>query len=153
MKDQELAYWYFRLNGFFTMNNFILHSDRKGPQKTDCDILGVRFPYRAEFSEQNDFDEKEFRIAVPYFVIAEVTTSPCKLNGPWTEPSKRNVDAVFAALGLLKQEEIAFVAQKLYKQGSYATQEFYSSFFCIGRSINDELKKQYPSVPQKTWEI
>ncbi len=135
------------------MNNFILHPDRKGSQKTDCDILGLRFPYRAEFSESNDFDEEEFRIpvGVPYFLIAEVTTSQCKLNGPWTEPDKQNVNVLLAALGLFERDEIGRVAEQLYEQGRCATQKLYCSLFCVGRSTNDELKRQYPSVPQKTW--
>jgi hypothetical protein len=45
--NEKLAYWYFRLNGFMTMESFILHDEsRKGlPQRTDADIYGVRFPF------------------------------------------------------------------------------------------------------------
>ncbi|RAV19474.1 hypothetical protein [Paenibacillus contaminans] len=41
---EELAYWYLRLNGFFTINNFVLHHNREG-RTSDADILAVRFPY------------------------------------------------------------------------------------------------------------
>ena len=45
---EKLAYWYLRLNGFLTIPNFVVHPDNGSNQKTDIDILGVRFPYRAE---------------------------------------------------------------------------------------------------------
>ncbi len=44
-----MAYWYFRLNGLFQIENFVLHPGRRGGQRTDADLLAVRFPNRAEF--------------------------------------------------------------------------------------------------------
>jgi len=46
--SEQLAYWYLRLNGFLSISNFVVHPDTGGQQRTDVDILGVRFPYRAE---------------------------------------------------------------------------------------------------------
>ena len=43
---ERLAYWYLRLNGFLTIENFILHPRTTGKQKTDIDLVGVRFPHR-----------------------------------------------------------------------------------------------------------
>jgi hypothetical protein len=37
LDPEKVAYWYFRLNGFF-----------RGGKQTDADLLGVRFPHRAE---------------------------------------------------------------------------------------------------------
>jgi len=48
MKPEELAHWHVRLNGFFTITNFVVHPTRKGSQLSDGDIVDVRFPYRAE---------------------------------------------------------------------------------------------------------
>lgn len=43
---EELAYWYLRLNGFFPITNFVLHSlinkRRKKPYNADADILAIR---------------------------------------------------------------------------------------------------------------
>src|SRR2546426_644182 len=38
----------FRLNGFLTIRNFVIHPERGNDQRTDVDILGVRFPHRSE---------------------------------------------------------------------------------------------------------
>src|ERR1035441_9470268 len=39
-----LALRYLRLNGYFTLPNFMAH--RRGGALTEVDVLGVRFPYR-----------------------------------------------------------------------------------------------------------
>jgi len=95
MKPGDLAYWYFRLNGFFTIVNFVLHPLRMGGQLTDADIFGVRFPDRAEFADLPDFDDVEFRtLDLPLFLCAEVTRDQCKLNGPWTDSNRGNINAL-----------------------------------------------------------
>jgi hypothetical protein len=57
---EQLAYWYLRLNGFLTIRNFIVHPDAGSDQRTDVDILGVRFPYRAELSPHDMKDDELF---------------------------------------------------------------------------------------------
>jgi hypothetical protein len=38
---EDVTYWYLRLNGFLTIQNFIVHGNRRGRTKTDIDVLGV----------------------------------------------------------------------------------------------------------------
>jgi hypothetical protein len=56
LDPERVAYWYFRLNGFFQIENFVVHPERRGSQRTDADLLAVRFPHRAErlFDDPND---------------------------------------------------------------------------------------------------
>ena len=49
LDPEKVAYWYFRLNGFLQIENFVVHPGRRGSQRTDADLLAVRFPHRAEF--------------------------------------------------------------------------------------------------------
>jgi hypothetical protein len=49
LDPEKVAYWYFRLNGFLQVENFVVHPGRRGSQRTDADLLGVRFLHRAEF--------------------------------------------------------------------------------------------------------
>jgi len=42
---EELAYWYLRFNGFFLINNFVIHRTQSIKYSSDIDLLGVRFPY------------------------------------------------------------------------------------------------------------
>lgn len=154
MKAEHLATWYFRLNGFFTITNFVLHPSRRGPQRTDADIVGVRFPYRSEFPDSPGGDEPEFtRISSkPYFVIAEVKSSLCQLNGPWRDPNKENVEAVLRDLGPFPLEQVEAVAEALYKHGVFNGPQLYCSLFCIGDTANNELACSHPCVPQRTWQ-
>ena len=52
LSSEKIVYWFFRLNGCLTIENFIIHPDfvdqQDVVQRTDADILAVRFPYRKE---------------------------------------------------------------------------------------------------------
>jgi len=48
LDPEKVAYWYFRLNGFFQIENFVVHPERRGGQRTDADLPAIRFPFRAE---------------------------------------------------------------------------------------------------------
>ena len=48
LTTEKVAYWYFRLNGYLQMESFIVHPESGGGQRTEADLIGVRFPYRAE---------------------------------------------------------------------------------------------------------
>src|SRR5712692_9036231 len=86
-RTTKLAYWYFRLNGFLTMENFVVHPQNKGPHQTDADLYGVRFPHRTELKMTDDipFIDKNKK---PLFVLVEITSGECKLNGPWMDKGK-----------------------------------------------------------------
>ena len=95
LDPEKVAYWYFRLNGFLQIENFVVHPERRGSQRTDADLLAVRFPFRAErmFDDPNDIMADDMdRLALSGdlidIVIVEVKTNqPCMLNGPWTRLS------------------------------------------------------------------
>jgi len=56
---EKLVYWYLRLNGFLTIENFVVHPDQGRDQRTDVDILGTRFPYRSELLKNSMKDDKK----------------------------------------------------------------------------------------------
>jgi hypothetical protein len=41
LHPEKVAYWYFRLNGFFQIENFVVHPRGRGSQRTDADLLGT----------------------------------------------------------------------------------------------------------------
>lgn len=154
LKSEKCAYWYFRLNGFLTIVNFVVHPDSGKKQRTDVDILGVRFPYRAELLE-NPMDDYEIFTKVkkkPYIVIAEVKTRGCKLNGPWVEKERKNMHRVLKIIGAFPEESIDEIAEQIYDKGIFENDIAYVTLFCIGKRENRDLKKKYPGVPQVTWE-
>lgn len=51
---EEFAYWYLRLNGFFIITDFVLHS-----KHGDMDVLAVRPPYATEYVKGKRLEEDE----------------------------------------------------------------------------------------------
>ena len=150
MKSEHLGYWYLRLNGFFTFNNFIVHPESGMEQRTDIDILGVRFPFRAEIVDDPMIDDEPFNLETkrPYFAITEVKGNRCKLNGPWRNKEDQNMQRVLRAVGMFNEDQIQIVADSLYSLGSFENENYYVSLVCIGREANRDLKREYPNVPQ-----
>ena len=150
---EGLAYWYLRLNGFLTIENFILHpelGDDESGARTDADVVGVRFSHR---NEQGMEDADIFRdLKLPILVIAEVTSSgKCKLNGPWTKPERENVDRLLRALGLLATEDVPLASTDLYKSGRAEVGGFILQLVAIGMEVDEDLKRRF-DVLQVTWE-
>lgn len=160
LAPEKVAYWYFRLNGFLQIENFVIHPTHGGGQRTDADLLAVRFPYRAErlIDDANDImqdDEAGLALSKDWIdvVIAEVKTNqPCTLNGPWTDADKRNIHRVLAAIGCLTVHSIELAAADLYRTGQHEGENRVRiRLIAIGRDRNAELEARYPSIVQLIW--
>jgi hypothetical protein len=118
---ERLAYWYLRLNGFLSIENFVVHPDQGVNQRTDADLLAVRFRHRAENLERPMADDPRVSDVDTYvnLIIAEVKTSACALNGPWTRVPDRNIHRVLAAIGCVEEPKTDAVAKSLYAEGCF----------------------------------
>ncbi len=156
---ERLAYWYFRLNGFLTIENFILHDEEGGPPRTEIDLIALRLPYRREalrdyggvvefMEDAPQFSEKQ----IPIAAFVEVTTGQCKLNGPWTDKEKGNLPRALRALGVVPSDEVCDVAEHLYENGQYQLPSIEIGLIAIGKKKNPDLTERMPSVPQLFWD-
>ena len=148
----KIAYWYFRLNGFQGVENFVLHpNDRKQSYRSDAYFYGVRFQYHSELKMEDDAPFKNGR-KCPLFVIAEITRGTCKLNGPWTDPAKENMQYVLRAIGAFHPDEINAIAQSLSRHCIYpepeTNHERVIQLIAVGKSTSKSLEKQFPSLLQ-----
>lgn len=149
MKPEDLAQWYFRFNGFFTISNFVVHPTRRGSQLTDGDVVGVRFPYRVEFPNGPGADE-EFFAGVSdrsYFVLAEVKRTICELNPSWRASGHRPVVELLRDLGPFPAWQIEEVVSDLFCTGIYAGNP-YASLFFVGAKFAKHLPRE---APRRTW--
>jgi hypothetical protein len=160
LDPEKVAYWYFRLNGFFQIENFVVHPERRGAQRTDADLLAVRFPHRAErlFDDPNDImRDDEQRLSLSHdlidVVIAEVKTNQaCTLNGPWTRKDRQNVHRVLAAIGCLPPDRIDAAAADIYQTGLHASDGgLRIRLIAVGRDHNEDLAAHFPDVSQVVW--
>lgn len=159
LNPEKVAYWYFRLNGFFQIENFVVHPTRRGSQRTDADLLAVRFPFRAErmFDDPNDIMADDVQRLALYgdlvdIVIAEVKTNqPCTLNGPWTQKDRQNVHRVLAAIGCLSPDRIEAAAADIYRAGFYRGEALRIRLVAVGRDRSQYIATTYPEVTQLLW--
>lgn len=157
IRSERLAFWFLRLNGFLTIPNFIVHpegprDDGAYPQQTDVDVLGVRFPFRAE-NRQRPMPDHDYFLAEtrPMVVLTEVKTGVCGLNGPWTNPGLENLQKVLAAGGFRPADQVDAMAESLYKTGVWADETLIIRIACFGARPNKTLRRAFPEVPQFTW--
>ncbi|MFH1369794.1 MAG: hypothetical protein ABII09_00675 [Planctomycetota bacterium] len=147
-KMEKLAYWFFRLNGFLTIENFVVHPNDGSDPHTDIDLLSVRFPYRKELPE-NPIPMKDYELFVRerdriQIYLVEVKASKCRLNETWT--NRDNMQQIMSAVGLFKEEEVNVVSEALCNQGFYKNNDFYVSLLCFGSETNPYLPIR--TVPQ-----
>jgi len=154
IEPERLAYWYLRLNGFLTIANFLVHPETRRDYSTEVDVLGVRFPFRAENLTRPMTDDERFtRHGERFFlVIAEVKNGLCDLNGPWRNPENRNMEKILAAIGMFPQSCWRTVADSLYQSGCFQDDKHLLSLFCIGRYLNESLQNSLSQVPQVTFD-
>lgn len=149
--SERLAYWYFRLNGFLTTENFVVHPDTGRNQRTDVDLFAVRFAHRAENLQWPMLDDPRVTCCSTFtnVIIAEVKTGPCTLNGPWSDPEAQNLHRVLKAIGCVPESEVNLACEALYNGGGWSDSVVTVRLFALGESKNDKLL--IPLAQQLTW--
>lgn len=159
LPPERVAYWYFRLNGFLQIENFVVHPKLYGGQRTDADLIGVRFPFRAERLIDNPDDLMEDHVERLHLlndradiVIAEIKTGRCALNGPWTNEENQNIHRVLAAIGSLPTEVIDDAANALYAAATFDQPDHARvRLILVGREPDPAIAEKYAGITQLTW--
>jgi hypothetical protein len=142
--SELLVECYLRLNGYFTINNFILH-DQHGSQKTEVDLIGVRFPNQVEIIEEdkrrlhtleNDPELVE-KSNITDVVIAEVTTGEAKINGPFER--KDVLQYILDWIGSLGNGARDKAIEALQARNDFLTEDgrIRVRFICFGKHSDD----------------
>lgn len=147
MNPEGLPQWYLRLNGFFTITNFVVHPASPGSQLTDADIVGVRLPYRHEFpgGDERVFSRVDDR---PYVVLAEVKRTRCKLNQSWQSPPHKAVAMLLRDLGPFPKRLVRQATDSLVRTGCYESDSIYASLFFAASKFDRSLP---PKAPTRSW--
>jgi len=157
LDSEDLVLWYLRLNGFFTIKNFVVHPEKGPNQKTDIDALAIRLPHRAEgLTEDCEMVDDPIVLSIsndirPLILIAEVKKGPCKLNNTWENREKKNMERILKAIGCTPKENNQIVADALYDVGIYRG-DYTISLICFGNREDIELKSRRPAITQILWD-
>lgn len=152
ISSEQVAYWFFRLNGCLCLTNFLVHHEDR-QDGTDVDVLAARFPFRKElaYSEEPMADHAVFDSSGKIdLILAEAKQGRCQLNGPWTDSDKRNMHRVLHAVGAFPLEDADRVADALYREKQYEDDQYRVRLFAIGRQKNTD--SSYENVAQLTWQ-
>jgi len=76
---ERIVYWYLRLNGFFLLENFVIH---RTVGSSDVDVIGVRFPHVFEEvgGHPDDWDQTLFDFFEPNIPIGLITEVKTGVN-------------------------------------------------------------------------
>jgi hypothetical protein len=155
IQSESLAYWYLRLNGFFTIQGFVVHPYTGSNQKTDIDVFGVRFPFRQElvstYGQTPMEDDSLFsRIKIPLVVLVEVALRKCKINKTWKDLD--NIKLFLSASGVFRPEIRDKIAVEIKKSKFYEDSSYYFTYLCIGASKDTEMQCRNPRLIQITFD-
>lgn len=145
---ERLIYWYLRLNGFLLLENFIIHPETGGNQRTEADLLGVRFKHRSELLENPMEDDPKYVDCITFcnVVIAEVKRGQCALNGPWTRPEDQNMLRILRAIGCFDENTVADAARALYNNGRYQTDQVTCRLLAFGHREGEIAIQGVPQI-------
>lgn len=145
---EELAYWYFRLNGFFLLQNYVLHNIGEGRQRgtADIDLLVIRFPYvyekvggqnsdwdKEKFSEW-EFDIKKYNLALIVEVKSGRNVERREIEKSF---SPKRLKPVLYRFGIFPREDVHRICKNLLEQ-KYIKE----SSWIIGKVAVTEHKKE-----------
>jgi hypothetical protein len=148
---ERLAYWYFRLNGFLTIENFLVHPNSGPNPVSEIDVIGVRLPHRRENSERPMADELKIEgdCNLADVVLVDACVSYCKVSDRWLEPEKRVFEHVLRAIGPVADDELEPACQALRSWGSWAGE--FASIRLIGVGKTKNPFRTFPCV-ELTWD-
>ena len=171
IRVENIANWYFRLNGFLSIPSCIIHLDkneagrvRAGDNriaKTEADLIGVRFQgsnekidFKGKLSDDTCLlgidDLPESTIAL--FILVEVKSGVCRMNGPWSKRENKNMQRVIRRLGFSPDDEVETVAIAMYTNGKWKDEKFVFQYICVGGRKSPELTESYPDLIQIDWD-
>lgn len=114
--SEALTTLYLRLNGYFFISGLIIHSDKKGENKTDIDCLAIRHRYH---QQPERLVESDSFLRIPTnktdLLICEIKSN--EKIGEFNSPIKtdsRNLEKVLRWTGVIPEEDIESVSKKLH---------------------------------------
>ena len=170
-RAEEVAEWFFRLNGFFLIPGFIVHPDYRQPYpRTEADLLGIRLKESKEgfqrahqpsgqgnsYQPMKDHDQfveagKDGTVVKHQIAMVEVKAGMAAINGPWSDEHSGNMARALRRVGFGNKQETDSAADSMYKSLRYVGKDFIVQYYSVCDFRNDELSSRYPDLIQITF--
>lgn len=156
-KSEELVSLFFRLNGYFLVENFIIHSgneninyskSNKVPQLTETDLLGIRLPFQKEFVgilNISNFENLVLNSDLIDLVIVESKTGNTnKPNSTWKNQDKiANIEYIIRFFGITNDPEtISKISRILIKAYKVEWNNYSIRYIIVSENINPDYAKK-----------
>ena len=150
-RAEEVAAWYFRLNGFFIIPSYIIHKDYCAPTpKTEADIIGVRFRHSAEYIRNKRLEDDSIILTAcqvdgalgNLFALVEVKSGVCAINGPWSKPEEKNINRAIERIGFVEKGQIDSISATLYEYYRWEDSHNVIQYFCVGSASDPTLSSK-----------
>jgi len=152
-KFEKLVKWYLRFNGFFTIENFIIHAAddpnriKKGVigNYSEVDVIGVRMPYYSEITGEINIKthhQLKLKAGKTEIIIGESKTGKNpKLNSIWSKGDLKAINYIINLIGIFEtKEEISKVSNVLIKEFFFENEKFRIRVALFG--IDQKLKEK-----------
>jgi len=147
---EELAYWYFRFNGYFLINNFVNHKDNIDLDHTyETDFLGIRLPnvFEAIGGNNNDYDENITSESKIMCVMGESKSGRFHVDKIFK--SKEVIKNNILRFGLLPSNDITEeIVEHLYINNSWENEKI--KIFKVLVAENEVQNKKYIYISKNT---
>lgn len=179
-RAEEVAEWYFRLNGVFLIHGFVVHPDSPRPTpRTEADLLGIRLKdssegvwrptkgahFRSDSNRTSMTDDvlitqssMDGTVKKHLIAMVEVKAGRCSINGPWSDIKERdqqsnsNMERALSRVGFGNRTEISTAASSMYESLRYVGANFIVQYFAVGKTPSTELSVRYPKLVQITFD-
>ncbi len=163
-RAEDVALAYFRFNGFFTIPGFIIHPGEPGNSpRTDIDLIAIRFALSCEAHGCVELEDDP--LIVPnetsnchLIYLVEVKSGNARINGPHTDPSKRNIHRALYRVGFAPKEDLDQVADCIYKSlyAEYSNDDGQTATHVVRyvtvSSDKGDLAQTHPRILQVTFD-
>jgi hypothetical protein len=149
---EEIAYLYFRLNGFFLLDNYVTHaSENKNRYHADSDLLGIKTNMVYEeigLKNENDIDMQLRNLLGTYKYSGLI----CEVKGGTRVNLSNSVGRIKPCLnrmGLLENEKINEAIEQLKIQKEYKDDDSGTIIIKVAatnKNLNNELARYWNHI-------
>lgn len=159
-RAEEVAEWYFRLNGFMAIPGFVVHLDYATPYITErqqeriawteADLMAVRLPHSCEIVGGRTMQDAPILTNLTpsdkqtLFVLVEVKAGECSINTTWAMRQRKNVERAIRRMGFASNEaHVRAIASEMYDKGRWENGQYVLQHICVG----NYKKQSWPDKP------